>query len=102
MDFSFTTFFSYSRADSKFVLRLANDLRAAGAQVWLDQLDIGPGQHWDNAVQEALRGCPSQIVVLSPDSVSSENVKDEFSYALDEHKQVIPVLYRQCEVPLRL
>ncbi len=102
MDSPPTTFFSYSRVDSEFVLRLAKDLRAAGAEVWLDQLDIGPGQRWDNAVQEALRRCPNQIVVLSPDSVSSENVMDEVSYGLDEHKQVIPIFYRECEMPFRL
>jgi len=34
------TFFSYSRADSEFVLKLATDLRNAGIDIWLDQLDI--------------------------------------------------------------
>src|SRR6266852_3699466 len=29
-------FFSYSRQDSEFALKLAKDLRAAGAAVWLD------------------------------------------------------------------
>ena len=33
-------FVSYSRDDSEFVLRLAGDLKAAGAKVWLDRLDI--------------------------------------------------------------
>ena len=35
-------FFSYSREDSEFALRLAKDLKAAGANVWLDRLDIKP------------------------------------------------------------
>jgi hypothetical protein len=43
-------FFSYSRQDSEFVLRLAKDLREAGAAIWLDQLDIEPGQRWDTTV----------------------------------------------------
>jgi hypothetical protein len=51
-------FFSYSREDSEFALRLAADLRAAGANVWIDQLDIGPGQRWDRSVQDALENCP--------------------------------------------
>jgi hypothetical protein len=29
-----TAFFSYSREDSEFALRLAGDLKAAGAAVW--------------------------------------------------------------------
>ena len=35
-------FFSYSREDLEFALRLAEDLKAA-ANVWIDQLDIEPG-----------------------------------------------------------
>lgn len=35
-----TTFISYSRVNSEFVVRLAKDLKAAGFDVWLDQLDI--------------------------------------------------------------
>ncbi|PKP40461.1 MAG: hypothetical protein CVT96_08715 [Bacteroidetes bacterium HGW-Bacteroidetes-13] len=38
-----TIFFSYSRDDTEFVLQLAKNLRQAGADVWLDQLDISPG-----------------------------------------------------------
>jgi TIR domain-containing protein/BON domain-containing protein/ricin-type beta-trefoil lectin protein len=97
-----TTFFSYSRTDSEFVLRLATDLRNAGAKVWLDQLDIGAGQLWDSAIEAALRASPRQVVVLSPEAVNSQNVMDEVSYALEEHKQVIPVFYRDCQMPFRL
>jgi hypothetical protein len=40
-------FLSYARADGPFALRLAGDLRAAGVELWLDQLDILPSQRWD-------------------------------------------------------
>jgi len=51
-----SAFVSCSRDDSEFALRLARDLKAAGARVWLDQLDIEPGHPWDNAIEEALKG----------------------------------------------
>jgi len=95
-------FFSYSRDDSSFVVRLARDLKAAGANVWLDQLDIIPGQRWDRAVEDALKNCPGLIVILSPTSVESTNVMNEVSFALEEQKTVIPVIYRDCVIPLRL
>lgn len=95
-------FFSYSREDSEFALRLANDLRAAGSAVWIDQLDIGPGERWDRVVQSALERCPSVLVILSPASVNSNNVLDEVSFALDQQKTLIPVLYRECDIPFRL
>lgn len=95
-------FFSYSRDDSEFVMKLATDLKAAGGAVWLDQLDIRAGQHWDKTVEEALANCANILLVLSPSSVSSSNVMDEVSFALDEKKLIIPVLYRTCKIPLRL
>lgn len=97
-----TAFFSYSRDDSEFALRLAEDLKAAGANVWLDQLDIAPGQRWARAVQDALNNCHRLLVILSPASVDSTNVEDEVAFALEEHKTVIPVFYRDCKVPFQL
>jgi hypothetical protein len=95
-------FVSYSRADTDFVLRLCQDLRAAGASIWLDQLDIHPGEDWDEAIEHGLFECGRMLAVLSPKSVSSQNVLDEIAYALSKKKPIIPVLHQDCEVPYRL
>lgn len=97
-----TAFLSYSRKDSEFALKLAKDLKAAGAEVWMDQLDIQPGAAWDRSVQRALQSSAILLVVLSPDSVASETLLDEISFAVEQHKRVIPVLYRDCKMPVRL
>jgi TIR domain len=94
-------FFSYSREDSEFALRLARDLKTAGASVWLDQLDITPGQRWDRAVED-VRNCFCKLVILSPTSVKSTNVTDEVSFALEKGKTVIPIIHRDCTIPFRL
>src|SRR5512142_3024261 len=95
-------FFSYARQDSDFALKLGTQLRERGARLWLDQLDIAPGARWDDAIEKALANCSHVVAILSPASVDSNNVMDEVSYALEEGKQVIPVLYRECEIPFRL
>jgi hypothetical protein len=97
-----TAFISYSREDSELALKLAEDLKAAGAAVWLDQLDIALGDRWEDAVEEALTDCPRLLVILSPSSVSSKGVRDEVAFALGEGKTVIPALYRDCKIPYRL
>jgi len=97
-----TAFFSYSREDSDFAIRLARDLKAAGANVWLDLVDIVPGQRWDQAVEGALASCPQLVVILSPASVKSRDVMDEVSFALEENKTVIPVISEDCSIPFRL
>ena len=95
-------FFSYSRADSfEFANHLADDLKAAGTVVWIDQ-HIEPGRHWDRAVKDALINCHRMLVILSPSSVESDNVLNEIDLALEKKKAIIPVLYMDCEPPLFL
>lgn len=96
------TFISYARADGDFVLRLAEELRAKGANLWLDTLDIRAGAPWEDSIEQALKECESVLLVLSPISVQSENVKDEVSYALGKKKKIIPLLHQACDIPLRL
>ena len=95
-------FFSYSRSDSPFALTLAKDLREAGADIWIDQLDIPAGTHWDAAVEKALNSSAYVLVILSNASTASTNVMDEVSFALESGKKIIPVLLEDCLAPFRL
>ncbi|MGH8533237.1 MAG: toll/interleukin-1 receptor domain-containing protein [Gammaproteobacteria bacterium] len=97
-----TIFVSYSRDDSQFAVKLASDLKAAGADAWLDELDIPPGARWDRAVEKALESSTCLIVILSPSSVASDNVMDEVSFAIDEKKAIVPVVIENCRIPLRM
>lgn len=99
---SSTAFVSYSREDLDFVLRLTKDLKAKGAKVWMDKLDLRAGKRWELEVDAALSSCGRMLVVLSPASVASGNVMAETGFAIDEGKEVIPVLYRDCRIPFRL
>src|SRR5215208_7918006 len=97
-----TTFISYSRVDSEFVVRLARDLKSAGYDIWLDQLDIAKGARWDDAIEAAVESSSTFMIVLAPESIESQNVKDELSYAIDSGKHILPVVIRPCKIPLRL
>jgi TIR domain len=61
-----------------------------------------PGRRWARAVEEAMVSSPRMLVVLSPASVLSTNVEDEIAFALEERKNVIPILHRDCQIPFRL
>jgi hypothetical protein len=97
-----TCFLSYSRADEEFAVRWANDLQALGVAIWVDRFNIRPSEHWDRAIERAIRACQKMVVILSPRSVASENVADEISLAIDAGKSVIPVMIEPCSLPLRL
>ncbi len=96
------TFISYSRINNDFALQLAKELKAAGFNIWLDQLDIPTGARWDDALEDALDACEIFMVILTPASISSENVKDEIGYAIDHGKRILPVLLKSAKIPLRL
>src|SRR5688500_17112868 len=96
------TFLSYSRANKEFALRLARELKSEGFPVWLDQLDIPLGARWDVEVEKALIECEIFMIIITKDSISSENVLDEIGYAIDSGKRFLPVLLEKCNIPLRL
>jgi hypothetical protein len=88
--------------DSVFALRLAQDIREAGADIWIDQLDIPAGSRWDVEVENALANASCVLLILSPFSQASENVQDEIAYALDAGKKIIPVILENCTIHFRL
>jgi len=96
------TFISYSRADKEFALGLARELRSSGFRIWLDQLDIPTGSRWDDEVEKALLQCEIFMVILTPNSIASNNVKDEIGYAIDSNKRIMPVLLENAILPFRL
>jgi len=77
-------FLSYSREDSDFARALCRDLRSAEVSVWTDEEELQTGSQWDRAIQDALERCTCLLVVLSPASISSDNVLDEISFAIDK------------------
>ena len=98
----YQTFISYPRKNAEFSLKLARELKAAGFQVWFDQIDIPAGSRWDDEIQKALTECEIFIVILTPEAIESQNVKDEIGYAIDSGKRILPVLLEKCNIPFRL
>jgi TIR domain-containing protein len=97
-----SVFISYSRADNDFVDLLQRLLVSKGYDAWLDRRDIGAGSRWDNAIEQAIKARAHMIVVLSPEAADSQNVADEWNFAIEEGKTVIPIYYRACSIPMRL
>lgn len=95
-------FISYSRIDEAFARRLAAALSNAGADIWLDVEDIPAGMNWSSAIQEGLDKCDLMIVIISPESMASRNVANEWQFYLDENKPVVPVLLRKARVHFQL
>ncbi|MCB9460445.1 MAG: toll/interleukin-1 receptor domain-containing protein [Anaerolineaceae bacterium] len=95
-------FISYSRKDETFAYQLASALEQHGRDVWIDREDIHAGKNWSNAIQQGLDNANVMVIVLSPDSMASVNVTNEWQYFLDNGKTIIPVLLRPTKVHFQL
>ena len=91
-------FLSHSHKDHAFTARLAADLKAAGAEVWVAEEEIA----YDDFVKWINRGLAQSqwlVLVLSPDALTSEWVEMEVNAAINMVKQhrmraVIPIVAR--------
>ena len=99
-------FMSYSLKDQAAMLWIAKFLRGQGLKVWVDNEKLIPGTPiWEEEIEKAIKYASMIVVVLSPDSKSSEWVRRETSLADQHHKRIFPVLVRGDEnssISLRL
>ncbi|MCC7446721.1 MAG: toll/interleukin-1 receptor domain-containing protein [Anaerolineae bacterium] len=95
-------FICYARADMPFALQLIEDLNDYDLTVWMDMQSIPHGANWDIEVQKGLDSSDLMLVLLTPSSVASQNVADEWSYFIEKNKPIVPLMVELCEVPFRL
>jgi hypothetical protein len=90
-------FISYARADEDFAKALASQLTKRGLSVWNADDEVLPGDNIWLRIGEALRKSRAMVVLVSPDSMRSENVRHEIEYALGDPNyagRVFPVQVR--------
>lgn len=92
-------FVAYASADRAFAYQLGSDLRAAGIDLWLDQIDVKPGDIWEDEQARALADSDCVLVILTPAAVSSRAVTDDIHRALAAGKAMLPVLKAPCALP---
>ncbi len=95
-------FISHSTSDSAFASKLYNDLSANGANLWMDQVNLKPGDLWVEKAIGALKSAAAIIVILSPESVKESTVLDEISFARDNKIRIVPVMKVHCKLPIQL
>jgi serine/threonine protein kinase len=95
-------FISYSRADERFADDLVARLRALDHEVWWDR-SLQPGRSWDDQIEEAMERADVMLVLMSPDSTRSDEVKHEWRYWVNYlRRPLVPVMVRLCRPPYRL
>jgi hypothetical protein len=82
----FSAFISYSTIYSSWVAVLHRHLEACGEQVFLDQTDLGPGQSWVQQLQRGLDRAERMILIVTPETMASPRVADEWTALVAEHR----------------
>ena len=97
-------FISHSHRDREAVDAIADTLRSDGHEIWIDSLQLKPGDNISQRIQEGLEQADAIVFVISRNSLHSEWVQREFSaIALQQiskrQQRIIPVRLDECEVP---
>jgi TIR domain len=100
-------FLSYARTDLEHAERLYRDLKAAGANIWFDRVDLQPGIEWRPAIRKAIREAKYFVPVLSKQSVNRAGFRhSELREALEISKEfppgkvyLVPVRLDECPIP---
>lgn len=95
-------FISYSRIDSEMVDHIVANLEHDGFNVWIDREEIKAGELWQEAIVHAVDDAYSFVLMLSPGSAASDNVRKEVDIAEGENKELVPVLLAPVELPAKL
>jgi hypothetical protein len=93
-DGRFDAFVSYRRipADTAFVDQLRQDLAARRISVWVDREEIEPASDWAQRVIRGIDASKALIFVITPESVLSEECRNELDQAVELHKLIVPVV----------
>ena len=91
-------FISYKREDLVLAKVLADHLQKEGWSVWWDH-EIPSGKDYDVVIEKELENCKCAIVLWTPVSIQSRNVKDEANVALYKNK-LLPVIVGNVQPPL--
>src|SRR5215213_10436584 len=95
-------FLSYSRAQTPFVDRLADELEDRGYSLWLDYQTLVPAQPWFQQIEAGIDGAEVVLLVVSKESVNSKNVEPEWKRALQRGKRILLVIFDAVPLPSEL
>ncbi len=83
-------FVCYAHDDNAVVYPEMQWLRDQGVNVWYDE-GISAGKVWRAEIAEAIQGAAKFLYYISAASLASDHCDREINFALDHHKNVLPV-----------
>lgn len=95
-------FISYSRKDQETTNQIVARLKERGFPVWIDYEGIKGGKLWRVEIVEAIDNADAFVLMLSPNSAASDNVRKEVDLAESSNRKIFPVLLAPVTLPPQL
>jgi hypothetical protein len=95
-------FLSYAHRDHHFAELLALKLKDAGVEVWRDHGSLRPGVDWRHGIEHAISNSVAVVIAISKSSSESSYCTFEWSYALGNGRDLVPLKLEDCIVHPRL
>ncbi|MCK9400680.1 MAG: toll/interleukin-1 receptor domain-containing protein [Bacteroidales bacterium] len=101
-------FISYSSIDSEYVISniVKKFIDAGISDIWFDQLIMRFGDDIAKKISKGIDGSGTFLIILSKESVESIWVRKELAHVFNNAKhnsiRIIPVLIKNCEIPIAL
>jgi formylglycine-generating enzyme required for sulfatase activity len=97
-------FISHSSQDADDALRLAEDLKRTGLEVWLDEWEIAVGDRITQKIQRGISGADYLAVWITETSLQSRWVETEWQTKYESETSsgrvtVLPLLAENCTLP---
>lgn len=95
-------FISYQRESEKEARELYQRLTDEGFDVWQDVEKIRHTDRWPDVINDALRSCDRMILLMTPKSMESIEVREEWFYFRNHRKPLHCLLLSDCDIHYKL
>ena len=84
-------FISYSSKDNKIARELYKELENLGLDPWLSEIDTAAGANFAEVIPEMIENSLAVVILITKDSVKSDQVIREVNLSVSNKKHLIPV-----------
>ncbi len=102
MENNLHVFLSHSTRDMESALRICSHLEDGGIICWMAPRDIRPGSDWAESIMRGIANARAMILLLTPNSNTSTQVRREVEHAVNAEIPIIPVILEGVEPSMAL
>ena len=90
-------FISYKTEERRLAFKVRDRINAWGHTTWLDVDRLQPGTYWANHIDRALKTCRACVGIVTPLSLGSRYVTNEWDMAIMQGKPFLPLMFEPTE-----